>query len=77
MTVLLQEDHREPTLTRFAGTPNFCSPSMAKLINGGKGYVNLYCNDLFSLNETFKQFESNFVSYTSKISSNSMSYNHE
>jgi serine/threonine protein kinase len=49
MSMLLQEGYKRSTLTRFAGTPNYCSPSMAKLLNGGKGYVNLYLNDMFSL----------------------------
>ena len=75
MAELLKEDYRQDTLTRFVGTPNYCSPQMAQLLSGGTGYVNLYLNDLHSLQQTLSHFSHNLLSCNSCISSNSMSFN--
>ena len=46
---------------------------MNKLLDGGSGYVNLYTNDLFGLEETIRTLNLNQSKSDSKISINSMS----
>jgi serine/threonine protein kinase len=61
MNLIIKENCSSQTFTTFAGTPNFCSPEMRKLLNGEQGYVNLYLNDYHSLKETFNCLENNII----------------
>lgn len=74
MSLLIKQSIHEETLTNFAGTPNFASPKMKALMNGNKGYVNLYLNDFYGLKETIKSLEVIYNKEDSQISRNNMSY---
>lgn len=56
MSLLVKEGFKEKTMTSFAGTPNFCGEEMKKLLNGERGLVNLYINDLYALQESLSFF---------------------
>lgn len=75
MVIRVSEGVSEKTLTRFAGTPNFCIQEMARLLGGGVGLVNLYLNDFYSLQKTIGYLYQNMSSQNSRISENSMSFN--
>lgn len=74
MNILLTQNLNAKTLTKFAGTAQYCGSDMKKLLNGQSGYVNLYVNDYCSLKITLDCLESQVSKESSEISMNNMSY---
>lgn len=47
LSEIVQQSAGAQTLTRFAGTLNYCCPEMLKLYNNGEGFVDLFHNDVY------------------------------